>query len=239
MLPETGAANGLAPPPSARTTSFKGPECGRNGEDLVRKTHLVALEIPPTTPTVVLPRIRLRPFAESDIAARQQLGVDPEIQRSFGGTPDIEAWQPMTEEAARTWYEHQRSQPGPFVWALEHRGRLIGSCRLHALNHADERARYAIGILDDNLLGCGLGTEVTKGVLELAFNDVGLHRIDLRVLASNRRAVACYEKCGFAIEGREREAAKIDGQRYDDLIMGILRHEHQPDPSARDAQDAR
>jgi len=57
------------------------------------------------------------------------------------------------------------------------------------------------------LLGQGLGTEVTRVVLDFAFGPLALHRVGLRVLAYNRRAIGCYEKCGFQEEGREREPA--------------------------------
>jgi RimJ/RimL family protein N-acetyltransferase len=72
------------------------------------------------------------------------------------------------------------------------------------------------------LLGKGLGTEATRLVLRHAFNDLGLHRVGLRVLAYNHRAIRSYEKCGFVIEGREREAALVDGAWHDDVLMGAL-----------------
>ncbi len=46
------------------------------------------------------------------------------------------------------------------------------------------------------------------------------------MLADNARAIACYRRCGFREEGREREAALVDGTWRDDLVMGILAHEH-------------
>ena len=65
---------------------------------------------------------------------------------------------------------------------------------------------------------------MTRLVLAYAF-DSGLHRVGLRVLATNERAVRCYTSCGFKLEGRERESARIDGVWQDDLIMGILARE--------------
>jgi RimJ/RimL family protein N-acetyltransferase len=58
-----------------------------------------------------------------------------------------------------------------------------------------------------------------------AFEQLGLHRLSIRVLASNTRAVRCYEKCGFKVEGRERESARVSESWEDDLIMGLLRQE--------------
>lgn len=182
----------------------------------------MSLRIPQTTPPITLERVTLRAFHEGDVEGRRLLGRDPEIQRAFGGSPNFDTWQPMSEDAARAWYQQQLRYEGPFVWALDVEGRLIGGCRLHSVEVADERARYAVGILDPELLGRGLGTEITKGVLDYAFDEVGFHRIDLRVLASNKRAVACYAKCGFEIEGRERESARIGDEWQDDLLMGVL-----------------
>lgn len=47
------------------------------------------------------------------------------------------------------------------------------------------------------------------------------------MLAINERAIRSYKKCGFKIEGRERESAFLDGRWHDDLIMGLLEHELQ------------
>ena len=52
------------------------------------------------------------------------------------------------------------------------------------------------------------------------------------VVAYNTRALRAYAKCGFVIEGREREAAFVDGQWHDDVLMGIL------EPEFRDTVDA-
>lgn len=61
--------------------------------------------------------------------------------------------------------------------------------------------------------------------LAYGFDGLGLHRIDLRVLAFNERAIRCYRKCGFVVEERLREPALVDSERHDDLIMGLLASE--------------
>jgi [ribosomal protein S5]-alanine N-acetyltransferase len=61
--------------------------------------------------------------------------------------------------------------------------------------------------------------------LSHAFRPGGLHRVDLRVLEENGRAIRCYEKCGFVIEGREREGARIAGEWKTDVLMSVLEQE--------------
>jgi len=55
---------------------------------------------------------------------------------------------------------------------------------------------------------------------------LGLHRVDLRVLEYNKRAIACYQKCGFVMEGIEREGALIEDRWESDWIMSILDREY-------------
>lgn len=164
--------------------------------------------------------VRLRRAAPTDVERRLALGYDPDICRMYGA--GVDAIRPMTVEDAKNWV--RGLQKHPHAWVVDHDG-LIGEVRLDNVNLQDRRASFAIGILDPLKLGRGVGTEAAILALRHAFNDIGLHRVSLRVLASNARAIRSYEKCGFSIEGRERESAFIDGHWQDDLLMGVIDHE--------------
>jgi RimJ/RimL family protein N-acetyltransferase len=177
------------------------------------------------TPVLHGERAVLRPFKKSDMEARVRLGQDADITRLFGGTPSWSGVRRMTEAEARSWYDHVTTDGNPHHWAVDVAGAFVGTARLHGLDDHDRRARYAVGILDASRLGRGIGQDVTRTVLRHAFGDLGLHRVDLRVLAFNERAIACYRRCGFVEEGREREAARIGDEWHDDVIMGVLTHD--------------
>lgn len=171
----------------------------------------------PTVPILTGGRITLRPPSEKDWKQRLALGNSPEIQRMFGGDPA--QTRALTEDAAKAWVQTQIDQR---AWIIEHDGALIGEVRLHSVNHADRNARLAIGILDEARLGQGLGTEAMRLVAAHAFDTLNLHRLSLRVLEFNTRAIAAYRKLGFALEGRERQSARIGDSWHDDVIMGLL-----------------
>ena len=143
----------------------------------------------------------------------------------FGGSPPVAQPVAMPIEEAQAWLQHVSTDENPLHWAIEVDGAFIGTARLHSADGFDQRAQYAVGILDRERLGIGLGEEVTRAVIRYGFQDVGLHRIGLRVLAYNVRAIACYSKCGFVEEGRERESALVGDTWHDDVIMGVLAHE--------------
>jgi RimJ/RimL family protein N-acetyltransferase len=59
-------------------------------------------------------------------------------------------------------------------------------------------------------------------MLEHAFERLGLHRVGLSVFSYNERAIRAYEKAGFVIEGRLRDAILRDGRYFDEVQMGAL-----------------
>lgn len=139
----------------------------------------------------------------------------------YGG--DTRNLKPLTREEVVVWYD--RIQSNQLEWMIEHGGKCIGAARL-TVDEGDRRARYAVGIFDISKLGMGLGTEVTRLVLDYAFTKLGLHRVDLRTLEYNTRAIACFEKCGFVKEGVEREGALIEDHWETDIMMSILEQEY-------------
>lgn len=73
--------------------------------------------------------------------------------------------------------------------------------------------------------GHGYGEVAMRRVLAHAFDDLGLQRIYLFVLASNEPAMRLYKKCGLIEEGRLRRHAFKQGHLEDVLVMGILSSE--------------
>ena len=171
-----------------------------------------------TKPVLQGPRITLRDVGPGDVDARYELGHTAEIVRMFGGDPA--QIRDITRDAAQAWVKVH--QDDPHAWVIEAQGALLGAVRLHTVNHVDKRAQIAIGILDPGALGKGFGTEAMQLLAAHAFDNLGLHRLGCRVLDFNARALAAYEKVGFVVEGREREAALIGTEWHDDLIMGLL-----------------
>jgi RimJ/RimL family protein N-acetyltransferase len=130
----------------------------------------------------------------------------------------------MSDADAQGWYENVCILP--HCWIIEWQGRAIGNTFLHELDEVNRRTRFSIGIFAPACWGQGLGTEATRLVLGYAFDILQLHRVELRVLAYNQRAIRAYEKAGFVYEGIEREGAWIAGRWESDLCMSILEDEY-------------
>ncbi len=172
-------------------------------------------------PVLHTDRLTLRPASHADIGPRLDIGPEPDENIRLYGI-DPKSVPPFTRQSAEQWVQSLVNHP--YAWVIEST-RLLGSVRLDRVNLAERHASLAIGLLRADDLGVGFGTEAVSAVLRFAFTDLHLHRVAVRVLATNARAIHCYRKCGFQIEGRERETVCLDGQWQDDLIMGVLEGE--------------
>jgi len=68
----------------------------------------------------------------------------------------------------------------------------------------------------------GIGSMITKSLVEYARNGEVVAKIDLQVRTDNRRAINVYKKCGFLLEGKSTRALFIDGEFYDYINMGLI-----------------
>ena len=69
----------------------------------------------------------------------------------------------------------------------------------------------------------GGGTDAVNALVHFCFMHLNLHKIYLYVFESNQRAVNCYKKAGFTIEGKMSEHHFAKGKYEDVLIMGRVR----------------
>lgn len=168
-------------------------------------------------------RVRLRPVEEADAARRRKHGWHRDIERNYG---DERQDGPMSTTEAMDWLAGIRAQDSSTFWAVQVEHDLAGVALLHHFREVDRKARYAVGMFHPAFLGRGLGLEATRLVLDHAFNGIGLHRVDLRVLAFNTPAIASYQRAGFIIEGRERDSCRLEGAWHDDVVMAILEDEY-------------
>lgn len=99
---------------------------------------------------------------------------------------------------------------------------LIGNCSLFATNHIHRTAELGLFIGEEKYRNKGIGTEVVQLLLAYGFNVLNLNNIMLKVFEFNKGAIKAYEKAGFQLFGRRRQAYFINGRYYDELYMEIL-----------------
>jgi RimJ/RimL family protein N-acetyltransferase len=133
----------------------------------------------------------------------------------------------MATEEIEAFFRARLLSDDAMAYAIHERpgDRLVGLTTFSALDADNGSALFHITIGEPDAWGHGLGTETVELMLRHAFATLGLHRVGLSVFSFNERAIRAYEKAGFRVEGRLREAIWRDDQYWDELEMGILADE--------------
>ena len=71
----------------------------------------------------------------------------------------------------------------------------------------------------------GICQHMTKAVLKIGFEELGLHRIGLGVYKNNPGAIQCYKKCGLKIEGVSKDILWFNNEFLSMVEMAILEDE--------------
>jgi RimJ/RimL family protein N-acetyltransferase len=130
-----------------------------------------------------------------------------------------------TPALARHLEDVSRSENSVVIVADRH-GDLAGYVELAGGKFRRNRStpHVIIGVLAE-ASGQGVGIGLLEQVKRWAAAR-GLHRIELNVMARNHRAIALYERAGFAHEGRRVDCLLIDGtfcdELYDELYMAMI-----------------
>jgi len=169
-------------------------------------------------------RIRLRGAERADLPIFVRWFNDPEV------TEDLQSHSPMSLAEEEAWFEQMLTrQLDERVRVIEARVAenwvTIGNCGFFNIDWRCHSAELGIVIGEKTFWNQGYGTESMRLMLKYGFETLNLNRIMLDVYETNPRAIRCYEKAGFVLEGRKRQAMYKNGSYCDVLIMSVLRDE--------------
>ena len=127
---------------------------------------------------------------------------------------------PYTESVIERW---MNNLPNLIALLAEWCDSIIGYSAVFKHTHPRQKGIGDMGIyLHQDFQRVGLGSTMVELVVDLAGRE-GLHRLTLHVVSENTGAIRLYEKLGFTVEGRMRDAFfGTDEQYHDMLVMGRI-----------------
>lgn len=176
-------------------------------------------------PWLIGERVMLRDYRKEDLPAIRSWVNDSEITKYLSNVFLYPHTQTQTENFLNSNLEGRGDYKG-FIIAHKDTQEYIGQLDLIKIDWINRKGLIGIVIGNKESLGKGYGTEALRLVLDLAFNKLNLHKMELEVRAFNERAIKCYKKCGFIEEGRIREDFYADGEYTDTIYMGVLKEEY-------------
>ncbi len=177
------------------------------------------------TPSTLLrgSRVRLTALTQDDLPTVAEWHQNAEFLQLFDALPAY----PKTETSLAQRFDDTDKATDAFLFAIHplDSDTPIGYVELDGILWTHRVSGVSIAIGEAKHWGKGYGYEAMQLMLQFAFEELNLHRVQLTVFSYNQRAIALYEKLGFQREGVYREHLQRDRKRYDMYLYGLLRSE--------------
>lgn len=160
----------------------------------------------------------LRPLMETDLPLVIRWINDPEVRQY------VSNWLPQNEENERQWIKKQADDRSNLVFMVEDsEGKPFGLMGLHRINLKDRNAVTGAVFGEKSYWGKGYGTDAKLHLLEYAFNELGLHRVSSLVIGYNERSLRYSLRCGYKVEGRQKDMVYKGGRFWDHILLVIFK----------------
>ena len=175
-------------------------------------------------PDLETPRLRLRPLKLSDAPGVFKIHSDPQTLEYWGS--ELMAKPSDAVEIIQAnlgWVKAGNC----IYWAIEQKATegLIGTCTLFKIDDQNRRAEIGY-ILNRDYWRQGLMTEILSVVIDYAFGQLDLHRLEADTDPENKSSLALLKKFGFRKEGYFRERWMVHGKWHDSDMLGLLKSEY-------------
>lgn len=170
--------------------------------------------------------IALRELKETDAPLMLEWMHDPEIQKCF----KKDMLGADLSDAANFCLQAKlpdaiQSSNNLHFAIVDSHDEYLGTISLKEIDWDNRSAEYAI-VLRKSGWGKRIAYRATGMLLKKAFQEYGLHRIYLNVLADNFSAIKLYERCGFVFEGEFRAHIRRGNSFANWKWYGMLREEY-------------
>jgi RimJ/RimL family protein N-acetyltransferase len=177
-----------------------------------------------TLPVLTGARVSLRALRTADAASLWQLLSTEEVARFISPPPTtVEGF-----ERFIAWADAQRAAGQYVCFAVVPHGSetAVGIIQVRQLTGGFQIAEWGFA-LGQAFWGTGLFVEAATLVQAFAFETLGVHRLEARVMLANGRGNGALRKLGACREARLRESFSRDGHRYDQALWSILKKDWQ------------
>ena len=168
-------------------------------------------------------QIYLRAMEMEDMECFRDMINDPRVSQNVVG------WSfPVSKREQMQWYERAVGDKKNlrFTVVLKENDQPVGMVTLSSLDWQNRSATHGIKLHPDCPKGRGIATDAVMTLMQYAFDEAGLHRLDGSWIDFNEASQKLYLKCGWSIEGIKKEAIYRSGGFHDLYVVGILEEDY-------------
>lgn len=170
--------------------------------------------------TIETERLLLRKLSDTDYVNLLLQGSDTDIMYYLG----IEK-QNIAQEKEKAQKGYATFNKSLLIFQLVRKtdDKLIGWCGFHTWYVKHKRAEIGYALTDEMSKKSGLMSEAMHEVLNYAWTEMELHRVEAFVALDNEASIRLLQKFGFVQEGHLREHYWKNGRFEDSLLFGLLK----------------
>ncbi len=153
------------------------------------------------------------------------------LWRNDETTPDLLVGQKrfVSSETEKRWIEkaikdHEDGKILRFAITINEINTIVGMAIINEIDYVNRSCCYG-KILQDDLRGKGIALQAMIKVFRYVYDELGMNRIEGRILESNANSRKFAEKSGMKLEGILRDKIYKNGKFQNILIYSILREE--------------
>jgi RimJ/RimL family protein N-acetyltransferase len=162
----------------------------------------------------------IRPIREADARAFLELSNALDAESDFRLLEPGERRTTVQEE--REIIRRVQESANDAILVAEAEGRLVGyAAALGGKHRRHQHVAVVVVSVLERYWGQGIGTELLEA-LEVWAREHTAHRLELTVRVDNDRAIGLYQKMGFKVEGRKRDALRVGDRYVDEFWMAKL-----------------
>jgi ribosomal-protein-alanine N-acetyltransferase len=174
-------------------------------------------------PVLTTARLCLRQLRHDDAAEMMAIFSSPEVLRFL----DLEPVDTREKAIGMIdWLDGNYQKHEGIDWGIALLGddRLIGMCGCYQWDRESRHIDIGYHLLPSHW-GKGYATEASRAMIDWAFQNLDLHRIQADCTDGNIASERVLLKCGFRVEGLWRESCWEHGRFVDIKQFGLLRRE--------------
>lgn len=166
--------------------------------------------------------VTLRAIEREDLELMRGMLNDPEIENLVVG------WAfPISKYQQEKWYENNINNNNSLRFIIETpEDGAIGLATLTDIDWKNRRATHGIKLANKKSRTKGVGTDTVMAIMRYAFDELQLNRLNGSWFETNIASQKLYTKCGWQVEGKQREYVYKNGKYRDLVIVGVLRDEY-------------
>lgn len=156
----------------------------------------------------------LRPVEKEDLNFIRDTRMEPGVKEEMGFR------KPVNLEQMEEGFENKMEDEDHLELLIVYGGERAGHLSVD-LDLENGNADYGM-FLHTDFQGEGLGTRVSKLVLDYIFNEFPVNRVDASYREGNKASEKMQQKLGFQEEARERDFIYLRGEHHDLIRTSLL-----------------